>query len=111
MKKVTPEEQFELFKGCVIVVMDKRIYVPNVGALKRNEFNARFEFNLYKHQPGARPVKSAWHALIFNMYYRWPRAMCVTRRGDLPVGALINPHVTAFDTSYEFVNIGAGDER
>jgi hypothetical protein len=87
---LTPEQQAELFKGCVYVEDANKILVPNGSMLKQEQFRARYGgYTFIMDARNERTSRNAWEAFTETQALRHPRADGYTFQPKLPPGAII----------------------
>jgi len=85
-----PEQQIELFKGCVYVREGHQAFVPGEGLLKPEQFKVHFGGRSFPIDTGNTKVsKDAWEAFTQSQVVAHPRAETTCFRPQLAPGALV----------------------
>jgi hypothetical protein len=85
-----PENQAKLFKGCVYVLDESRVFVPGDGLLKPDQFKVRFGGRSYPIDQGnTRVSKDAWEAFTQSQVLPQVQAKSTCFRPDRAPGEVI----------------------
>lgn len=84
-------DQMRHFAGCIYVLSDNKVRVPDGDLLNRSRFNATYGGYLFLLDgEGRKTTPSAWQAFTQNRVYRAPKCHAVCSRSDQPSGAFIH---------------------
>ena len=87
---LSPREQQEYFAGCVYVRDQHRIFVPDGGLLKAEQFRATYGgFTFALDATNVKVTKSAWEAFTESQAVRFPIATTLGFRPDQPPGQIL----------------------
>lgn len=87
---LTPAEQIQLFAGCVYVVKQNRVLVPNGDLLSHDQFKAVYGGNIFVlDSQNSKTTRDAFAAFTETTALRTPRADDVIFRPGTPTGALV----------------------
>lgn len=83
-------EQLRHFAGCVYVLADNKVYVPEGKLLNRSRFNVIYGgFMFFLNRNGRATTASAWKAFTQNRVFRAPQCHSLCFRPEQPSGAII----------------------
>lgn len=86
-----PDQQVDLFVGCVYVCDTHRVLVPGGSLLKPEQFKAMYGgYQLKMDRSNTKTTRDAWEAFMQNTSFRAPRADTTCFRPDLAPGMLAN---------------------
>ncbi len=84
---LTPQEQVELFKGCVYVQDRNEVFLPDGSFLKQDAFKSSvYAGHLFIMDSVGKTTTNAWEAFTQNRAVRFPKVMTTCFRPDKPVG-------------------------
>jgi len=87
---LTVSQQVDLFRGCVYVRDAHRVFVPDGGMLKPEQFRAMFGGYVYAlDTEGSKTTRNAWEALTESQGYAFPRAHGTCFRPELPPATVV----------------------
>lgn len=102
---LTPREQLDHFKGCVYVRDQHRIFVPDGGLLKADQFRAVYGgFVFALDANNVKTTKSAWEAFTESQAIRFPSATTVGFRPDQPPGKITEEEGLTIINTYVPIN-------
>jgi len=86
-----PEQQQDLFKGCMLVISAEKAYVPSLGLLKRSQFNMLFGgYTFILDRENSKTSVDPWEAFTNSRAVRFPQVNGHCFRPDLGSGQVIN---------------------
>lgn len=87
---LTPEQQVELFSGCIYILDQHRVMVPGGTLLKPEQFRAMFGGRVFSLDArNEKTTRNAFEALTENQAVACPIAHGTAFRPDLPYGTII----------------------
>lgn len=88
---LTPQQQTELFAGCVYVSNEHKILVPGGQLMGPDRFRAHFGgYTFLMDNRNERTCRNAWEAFTESQALRWPRADVTCFKPRLPFGTIVN---------------------
>jgi len=103
--------QIEYFKGCAYVIQKHRVFTPNNGLLKPDQFKATYGGYQFALQFEGKPTKSAFEAFTESQLYAFPKVYGTCFRPELEPGGIIWDEGLQYVNTYAPVNVDrvAGD--
>jgi primase-polymerase (primpol)-like protein len=99
------DRQEHLFKGCVYVTHEHKIFMPDGRMLKPEQFKVEFggyTFNL--DSTNEKVTNNAWEAFTESKIVRFPRASGTCFRPELPPGKIVNENGKLLLNTYVPIN-------
>ena len=85
-----PEQQVELFKGCVYIQAGSQAFVPGEGLLKPDQFKVHFGGRSFPIDTGNTKVsKDAWEAFTQSQVIAYPKAKTTCFRPEMGPGEVV----------------------
>lgn len=101
-----PEQQQDLFKGCMIVIGAEKAYVPNLGLLKRTQFNMLFGgYTFILDRENSKTTTDPWEAFANSRAVRFPTVNGHCFRPDLGPGQVVSTNSEQLVNIYQPVDI------
>lgn len=94
---ISPDDQVELFKGCVYVEKLNRVFTPSGALLKQEQFKVMYGgyiFNLDTELD--KTTTNAWTAFTESQAVNFPKVKTICFRPDLAEGAIIKDRVNIY---------------
>lgn len=86
----SPQQQMELFAGCVYVQDAHRVLVPSGAMLKPDQFKTMYGGNIYILDNGnEKTTRNAWEAFTESNVNECPKVEGTCFRPELPAGAIV----------------------
>lgn len=96
-----PAAQLQLFAGCVYIIEQHRVLLPNGAIVKPDQFKTVFGGYLFVMDHGnEKTTRNAWEAFTESQVNVCPKADLTCFRPDLPTGAIITHDGRRYANTY-----------
>lgn len=98
---LSPEQQIELFNGCVAVVKESKVWTPGGGLLSRTQFvNAFGGYTFIMDRENAKTTFDPWDAFVNSRAVRFPKVFDQCFRPDLDAGCMVRTEEDTYINTY-----------
>ena len=98
---VDPQEQIELFRGCVYILNQNKVMLAGGEIVAREAFKARFGgYTFVMDRANSKQTSDAWEAFTQSQAVRHPQAFDTCFRPDLDTGTLVSREGRVFVNTY-----------
>ena len=108
MQLLDPSQQLEYFKGCVYVINEHKIMLPNGVLLAQGQFNAVYGgYDFIIDFANGKNAKHAWEAFTESRAITFPQVNGTCFKPDLSAGAIIDDEGQALVNVFQPVTIAS----
>lgn len=99
---LSAQQQIEHFAGCVYVQELNQVFTPSGSLLKKEQFNVVYGGYSFQTEAdgGGKTTKKAWDVFTESQAVRFPKAMSLCFRPELPTGAIFTDSGVSMVNTY-----------